>query len=437
MKRFVISMGLVAALFFGCSPDDKEIIYDDALTGDVAGDSTETPDSDVADVDSERDESDVEPSEDSTDAKDDATEDPGSGDDNPSDDGSDEDIEPPECPSPDELIEPAISGTVYRDNDFTSYSFYRQRLTDGDELLGDVDVVLFSESDEKTTTTCPNGVFSFGGLDDGNYILVVDPGDGSECASTNNTRHLAGAIRNGSLGILTIGDSIPSLGDGDYPFFPARLKELMDPLVPTEDINVAVPGSVSEQWLPGSNFYENKVKPNLEQAQVVLMSLGGNDYVNRFGAINHNDQDAVAKAIEGLPEFQAQVIANLVTTIKAIQTDAPNVDIVYVLYPNFARSVIWEQQAGDFVALIIMYFEQALDEMVQIMGQEIEHLIIADMQRATKDLDIDPYLCDGLHLSELGTFLWAKEIFQALGGVIVGDEPVGMTRMVGFAPIDE
>ena len=33
------------------------------------------------------------------------------------------------------------------------------------------------------------------------------------------------------------------------------------------------------------------------------------------------------------------------------------------------------------------------------------------------------------HLSELGTF-WAKEIFQALGGVIVGDEPVGMTRMV-------
>ena len=48
----------------------------------------------------------------------------------------------------------------------------------------------------------------------------------------------------------------------------------MDPLVPTEDINVAVPGSVSEQWLPGSNFYENKVKPNLEQAQVVLMSLG-------------------------------------------------------------------------------------------------------------------------------------------------------------------
>ena len=53
-----------------------------------------------------------------------------------------------------------------------------------------------------------------------------------------------------------------------------------------------------------------------------------------------------------------------------------------------------------------------------------EGLILADMYAGFEGLPLDDYLYDSLHFNHAGATLYAETIFQALGGVFVGESPL-------------
>ena len=62
------------------------------------------------------------------------------------------------------------------------------------------------------------------------------------------------------------------------------------------------------------------------------------------------------------------------------------------------------------------------------------HLILVDMFGAAQGLPLHDYLYDQLHFNDLGQTLYAEEIFETLGGVLVGPSPLGDTgsRLLGL-----
>ncbi|MBN1944987.1 MAG: SGNH/GDSL hydrolase family protein [Bradymonadales bacterium] len=349
-------------------------------------------------------------------------------------DPADEEITLPACPSAEDLLEPAVGGTLYRDQDESSDSLYAQTITAGvDEPLAEVTVTLVSAEEERSTESCPDGAFSFGEVAEGIHLLDVRLEDGSVCTSTNSPIRFPEAVREGQVTIVTFGDSIPCFGA--TPTFPEHLATLVGTLAEVDNVNVAVAGTMTVDWMPGSNRFENRLEPELDQADVVVMSLGGNDLQIYFDGVDLSDPQAVLQAVAGFPAYQRQIEANLVTIIEEIQALAPAADVVYVMYPNFAHSSVWAEYAGEYIDLVISYVDRALNDLRANMSA-VEDIVLADLYAATAGLNLDTYLLDGIHLSAAGTLFWAREVFLALGGVMVGDESLGLSRLFGYGPID-
>ena len=54
-----------------------------------------------------------------------------------------------------------------------------------------------------------------------------------------------------------------------------------------------------------------------------------------------------------------------------------------------------------------------------------EPILVADMRGALLGIDLTSYLFDALHFSDPGQIAYAEEIFELLGGVLVGENPLG------------
>jgi hypothetical protein len=56
-----------------------------------------------------------------------------------------------------------------------------------------------------------------------------------------------------------------------------------------------------------------------------------------------------------------------------------------------------------------------------------DDLLLADMYGASHTLDapLDDYMVDELHFNSAGHTFYAEEIFKTLGGVLVGESPLG------------
>lgn len=350
-------------------------------------------------------------------------------------DSMEEDIPAPApCPTDEDKVEPSASGVIYFDSDGTSDSLYFQSISSTyDHPMEDYTVRLLLEGNTiLERKTCSNGMWSFGSLPEATGLLHLKHPEGMTPSTANAPVWLPLALEQGVATIVTLGDSIPSYGG--MPYFPDRLAELLSPLGSVQSINVAVPGTATADWLPGTGLFENNARPVIPDADLVIISLGGNDLNYWVGYDGNLTMEEALELAAEFPVVMQQVRDNLDLIISEIQLVNPGADVVYIIYPNYSESTYWKDLAGDFIGLVGIGLSNEL-------GKTRKHfsrpgITIVDMLGATPEIDLDSCLTDPLHLNSYGAQVWAEHIFLALGGVRIGAEPIGLVRNVGFTPIE-
>jgi lysophospholipase L1-like esterase len=328
-----------------------------------------------------------------------------------------------------------VNGYVYSDLDFNDRSMYASEMTDGDEAISGAEITLYGAGEPIATHSCDDGSWGVSELEDGHYLAAIESEDGL-CGQHNCPSRLPRAIEEGQLDILTLGDSVPVTGD--RPFFPSRLKDLLDPITSVNSVNVAIGGTLSDDWLPDGEYFNDLVAPNLEETDVVVISVGGNDILGSIDASALADPDG---AVEDVRDLIADTGLNVIAISEGIRAINPDVDVVFCLYVNYELATIspWDLlplviEPGVFAGLL----EEARDEL--FLGQDI---ILVDLFGASFELDnLDDYLFDALHFNDYGHTFYAEEVFKALGGVLVGDNPLsgdprtplGLERSWSFVP---
>ncbi len=322
------------------------------------------------------------------------------------------------------LEEPSAVALTYRDQDRSDESTYKGGYEGGrDELLGGVTITLQGEGGAaQTATTCADGRAGFGGLEEGAYLMSADLPEGI-CGQRNCMRRLPQAIAEGEVKIVTFGDSVPV--QGDAPFFPSRLADLMAPLATIDNQNVAVGGTTSVAWLPGRQRFEERLMPQVPDADVILISLGGNDILAFVQGLLAdpsvlNDIPALIPQVEAVV---VQVVENILETVAAIREVNNTADIVYVLYPDY--SLATSNQLWGLVNTVVG--AETVSELLEVARSSIPEdsgILLVDIYGASDGLALDDYLFDPLHFNNFGQTLYAEEIFKALGGVLVGPSPL-------------
>ena len=333
------------------------------------------------------------------------------------------------CPQLEFAQEPTLKGLAYWDLDDSSDTAHDQDFDPPDDApMGKAMASLLGVGLEMKAASCANGWFAFSSLPAGLYALELEAPEEAECTSSNRAVRFPAAVREGEVVIVTIGDSIPKFGP--KPWFPARLAEMLSGLVDVDSRNVAVPGSRSIRWQPGGNYFENLLDPELADADVVLISIGGNDIMAHFGNAFYNWSKLLEKMKE-LDEFTDELHQNIVNIVGEIQARAPTADVVYILYFNYGKATYWQNLAGQWKALALDAAEIAFDKARKRLG-DVPGLMVADVFSAFDGDNIDACLSDSVHLSDLGHEFYARELFVTLGAARVGEDPLGLDRMYGF-----
>jgi len=354
----------------------------------------------------------------------------------------DEQVEPIDTTVPDaQGCEPFVAtftaawGLVYQDMDQSSDSFYDQSMSALKDLVASgVPVhLLAAGGKEASTLTDACGRFAFAVLSGKSYVVDVDLPEGAICTSANCPHRFPDAVRYGKVNFVTIGDSLAT--HGGSPKFPDLLPGLMEGLVNVESINAAVPGSRAEDWVPGKQLFETKLDPLLDDADVVVITLGGNDIMAYIGPALSQPGSLLAK-LETLDDFQEEIKADVSSIIAEIWKRAPGVDIVFCLIFNYAKSSYWKSYFGSYSGLIQSLAVNAMENARKTLSA-IDGLVVADMAGALGEADLSPMLADSVHLSSLGHEFYARQIFLSLGGVHTGPEPLGLERLIGFFPAQE
>lgn len=333
-----------------------------------------------------------------------------------------------------------ISGVIYHDANKNAVSYYEQNLDPVDVLLPDISVYLFSNSGELKATTSDYGTFDFCGVGAGTYFIAIGIDESFDCTSNNRASRIPDALREGHLDIVAIGDSIGVVGS-DRPY-PIRLAEHFSKIVDTTITNLAVGGSASWDWLPGAEkrYFEDLLVPVLPDADVITITLGGNDLVPYAPDEPPYDPLEFLKNFLENPQYLLESIPRIKTLINSIQEINPDCDIVYVIYPNIANSSAIDEYIGDLQP-VASYLLKAVLSIIRGEMSKVKGIVLADMLGALGDMWLDPYLADAVHPNDAGHQLYADVIFVALGGVLVREEraeqeSMGITRLFGFDACD-
>ena len=340
-----------------------------------------------------------------------------------------ETVEAP-CPDPAALLPTSVGGLLYRDGDRSSFTIHAGEMRPPeDEPLAGVAVRLIGERAEAEVRSCPDGRFAFGQVGAGVHLLDVDLPRDVPATTTNRSARLAEAVREGRVRLVTLGDSIPV--ESPDVLFPTRVAALIEPLAPVDEVNVAVGGSESIDWLPGGHYFEDRLAPELPGADVVIISLGGNDLLNSLGHVPTSFEEAM-QMLTDVWDIAAEIQQNVLAIIAEIRAREPMPDIVYCLYPNYAASdYAREFIGGEYMALAQQGIDVLMADFMRTFAA-VDGIVLADIFHATRGTDITPLLVDELHLSDAGAKLYAEQIFLSLGGVRVGEEPLGLERDFGF-----
>ena len=345
-----------------------------------------------------------------------------------------------------ELSSPVmVSGTFYEDADLSERSAYTGGMTDEDPLITPNLIVMGAASSEYEISTCDDGRYEIGGLADGSYLIAPNLED-RQCSTNNCSRTFAKAMQeNGSAVVVTFGDSLAVYGE--RPLFPERFASLMAGIGEIQNRNVAVSGSTSSDWLPNGNYFRNRLSPHLESAELIVITIGGNDFaqlINNAATFLANPSAAAGAAREAVQ----QAIENLKIIITAIREVNPEVDIAFCLYPDYtqATGTIWST-INNFLGQGEL--SNIITEAREAFPNEERNLILVDVFGAAQGLSLKEYLytqpngqVDPLHFSAKGQVLYAEELFKSVGGILLGDSPLGelgnsplgTDRDFGFTP---
>lgn len=342
---------------------------------------------------------------------------------------------PLDCdPVPDEA---QVQGYVYVDTNNNDQSTYVGGYEDGtDTPIAGAQLTLFSSTGTQAATTCEDGRYGFAGLSDGVHLVAAEPSE-QPCTQRNCTKQLPVAIESGQVTMLTIGDSVPVLGDAFT--FPGRVANLLGELAEVEDRNEAVSGSKSTEWIPGTSYFEQRVRPNLADTDLVVISVGGNDVLELISSVD------LGNIIQVLAEAEILVadIAENVRTIKTeIHAENPDVDVVYCIYVDY--SLATETSPWDLTEFLPAGTIHDLLVQARELVEADDELIVVDLLEASQTLPmaLDDYLADALHFNDAGHTLYAEEVFKALGGVLLGPSPLsgapitplGTEHSYGYSP---
>jgi lysophospholipase L1-like esterase len=338
-------------------------------------------------------------------------------------------------PAPGCTPEGTARGRLYLDENASDQSLYAGGFEAGvDTPVAGATVRLASGAGFTETVTCDDGRYGFPDLDDGIYVLLPEPvADG--CSLRNCPRRLPAALEEGALNLLTIGDSVPV--EGHPVTFPRRVADLFSAVVEVGNGNVAVSGSVSSEWLPGQPYFESRLRPALDQADVVVISLGGNDVLRFISTVDFTDLTA---ALAGANATVDQIVANVRAIAGEIRQVEPDIDVVFCLYVDYSLATNtspWSSTAFLPAGVVTSLLERARDQITPD-----DDFVLVDLLEVSQDLPmpLDDYLVDSLHFNDAGHTLYAYEVFRALGGVIVGDlplptdRPFDNERSFGFVP---
>lgn len=326
----------------------------------------------------------------------------------------------PDAAAPDAAPANTITGRLYEDGDGTDESVYASAFDPAhDTPLPDLSVTLLGPDGERQTTTDAEGRYAFEALAEGTWLAAPEVPEGRRCARRNCPRRFVEAVRAGRVKIVTFGDSVPVVGDA--PFFPDRLATLLSDLADVNSVNVAVAGSKSTEWVPGERHFENRLRPEAADADLVLISIGGNDLVEYAADPAHLRN--IPAAVEGAHMLVARVADNILTTVRAIREINPTVDVAFCLYVNYTQS---RRQQIWVLATRLLGEEniRSVLESARRLIPEDSSMMLVDLYGAATDLPLDDYLYDPLHFNDLGQTLYAEEILRALGGVHVGPSPL-------------
>lgn len=335
----------------------------------------------------------------------------------------------------------AVNGWLYRDLDHSDRSTYDADFDPADP----VDAVfegdplrLVGPDGEILPERCDDGSYVFPDLAEGTYLAVAEPAEGELCSRRNCPGRFARAVVAGQARIVTFGDSIAVVGSNDL--FPARVARLFAPLADVESINVAIGGTTSRNWLPDARPFDRDLRPHLADADLIIVSLGGNDvleYLTSFGGIPPD----IPAAVEGARDVVRQVVANFELILTEIRAVNPDADIAYILYADYTQATgdpIWNVVG----ALLGRETLQGVLQLARDSMPEDPHLVLVDMFGAAEGLPLHEYLADQLHFNDRGHTLYAQEVFTTLGGVLIGPNdlidgksPLGLRRSYGFRAV--
>jgi len=325
-------------------------------------------------------------------------------------------IEPPECGSS-VLLEGLPHGHVYRDADGSDLSRYAGGFARPDTPLEGVPVRLLGSGLE--LESCPGGDFAFP-APEGLYVVAPEAHEG-DCSQRNCATRFPDAIEEGLVKIVTLGDSVPVLGAAET--FPTRVAELVSALVDVQEVNLAVSGTESSDWTPGGSRFE-QVRDELIDADVVLVSLGGNDVLNFASTADLGDLGALLMGAQATVD---EVAANVREIAAEIRGENPDADVVFCLYPDYSQATQtppWSDLGFLPPGIVSGLLVRARDNFTPQ-----DDIVLVDLFGLTPalPLPLDDYLDDALHFNDVGHDLYAHEVFRALGGVIVGPSPLATT----------
>lgn len=216
---------------------------------------------------------------------------------------------------------------------------------------------------------------------------------------------LAGAER-----LLFIGDSLGIAGELPYP---SRIGGLLGR--PVEVTNLSQAGTTSGDWLPGGALFAGSLRPALAGADAVFVSIGGNDLEQAIlGPDGLDGPDALERAREtgalgALGVAFERIGRNLGRTFSAIEEANPKATIVFVGYPDYSSSAVWQERGGAVGAIALRAGLEAFGALADNAGADET----IDMLEATSP-EIDSLLSDGEHLSDAGHQLYAERIAERL-----------------------
>ena len=323
------------------------------------------------------------------------------------------DIDPPKCGSS-TLLRDLPYGHVYLDVDGSDRSRYAGGFSESDTPIEGVTLRLLGSDLE--VESCPDGDFVFP-APSGLYVVAPQAHEG-DCSQRNCTTRFPEAIEEGAVKIVTLGDSVPVEGAAET--FPARVAELVSALADVEEVNLAVSGTQSSDWLPGGPRFE-QVREDLIDADVVLVSVGGNDVLNFASTADLSDLGAL---LVGAQATVDQVAINVRDIAAEIRVENPDADVVFCLYPDYSQATgtpPWSDLGFVPPGVVTGLLVRARDNFTPE-----DDIVLVDLFGLTPELPapLDDYLADALHFNDLGHDLYAHEVFRALGGVLVGPSPL-------------